>query len=84
MTELTEAERARIAETRHRFYECMPELVPAVRELVECGLIDGWRNVAYVGPPREIRGVTSDIYLDNSRADKEARERNGTPADATE
>lgn len=35
-----------------RVHDEMPELVPEIKALVDAGLIDGWRNVVYVGPPR--------------------------------
>lgn len=30
----------------------MPDLVPQIKALHEAGLIDGWRDVTYVGPHR--------------------------------
>lgn len=30
----------------------MPEMVPEIKALHEAGLIDGWRNVTYIGPHR--------------------------------
>lgn len=30
----------------------MPELVPEIKALHEAGLIDGWRDVVYIGPHR--------------------------------
>lgn len=63
-------------------YELTPGAVPLIRELVRAELIAGWRNVVYVGPHRELAGVTAEVYLRNSTADKEVRERNGTLANA--
>jgi len=38
----------------------LPEAVPFIRDLHRCELIDGWRNVSYVGPDREQPGITVD------------------------
>jgi len=32
----------------------MPELVPEIKALLAAGLIDGWRNVVYIGPPQPV------------------------------
>lgn len=32
----------------------IPEVVPFIKDLYQAGLIEGWRNVVYVGPLREI------------------------------
>lgn len=37
-------------------HEQAPEVIPVMRELHALGMIDGWRDVVYVGPARE-RGV---------------------------
>lgn len=41
-------------EMRARVKAIIPEAVAFIRELHRLGLIAGWRNVVYVGPPREI------------------------------
>lgn len=45
---LTEIEQERVAKNRSLVRKHMPELLPEIRELVELGLIDGWRNVTKV------------------------------------
>jgi len=45
---LSDIEQARVAEKRQLVKTHMPELVPEIKELVELGLIDGWRNVRTV------------------------------------
>mgnify|MGYP001030781518 CR=1 FL=1 len=46
--ELTDAEAVEVAEKRRLVLQHMPELVPEIKELVQAGLIDGWRNVRSV------------------------------------
>lgn len=46
----------------------IPDAVPFIRELHQAGLIDGWRNVSYVGPPRGPVGISAREYLENSNA----------------
>lgn len=45
---LSSAEQARVAQNRRLVHEHMPEMLPIIKELVEEGLIDGWRNVTKV------------------------------------
>jgi len=52
MRPLTEAQLARARETAAKVRDLMPEIVPEIRALVEVGLIEGWRNVDYIGPHR--------------------------------
>jgi hypothetical protein len=57
--------------------EQIPEAVPVIRDLHQAGLIAGWRNVSYVGPLRERRGIPADVYLENSEG-----QYHGTAAEA--
>lgn len=52
MSALTDALRAQIAERVAKVKELMPEMVPEIKALHEAGLIEGWRNVDYIGPHR--------------------------------
>ncbi len=47
---------ARVAKVR----EIFPSLSKDVKALMEAGLIRGWRDLAYIGPPREEEGVAFD------------------------
>jgi hypothetical protein len=58
---------ARAKQMRAAVLEQLPEARPLIADLVQEGLIDGWRNVVYVGPPREVRGITAAEYLQNSK-----------------
>lgn len=42
---LSDAEKAKAAETAGQAKALMPEIVPIVKELYELGMIDGWRDV---------------------------------------
>ena len=46
--ELTQDEMEGVARNKAAIYTHMPELVPIVKELHECGLINGWRSVGEV------------------------------------
>lgn len=37
-----------IAQTKSLVHKHMPELVQIIKDLLKCGLIDGWRNVGEV------------------------------------
>lgn len=50
---LTDADKAEIAQSRLDVLEQIPEMADEIRELLGEGLVDGWRNVTYIGPPRE-------------------------------
>jgi hypothetical protein len=59
----------------------MPELVPEIKALHDAGLIDGWRDVAYIGPPRADppRAVAvRDMVLTSAADLKERMRKNGT------
>lgn len=45
---LTEREQVRAAENRALVREHLPEALPFIKDLVDEGLIDGWRNVESV------------------------------------
>jgi len=60
---LTDKAQARAAEMRAAVLETIPEAVPLIRALHQAGLIDGWRAVTYVGPPREIPNAHSGPFL---------------------
>jgi hypothetical protein len=77
---LTEAERARVAHTVSQVKELMPELVSVVKDLHAAGLIDGWRDVAYVGPirpePSGPKVFTADrMVLESAAATRERMSR---------
>lgn len=40
--------------------ELIPEAIPFIKDLHQAGLIEGWRNVTYVGPLRESGGISAD------------------------
>lgn len=48
------AARARVAEMRASVLQTIPDAVPLIQALHAEGLIEGWRAVTYVGPPREM------------------------------
>lgn len=45
---LTEAEMARVLQTKSDIHTHLPEMVPVIKEFQEAGLIDGWRNVTFI------------------------------------
>lgn len=45
---LNDAELATVAQNKALVCTHMPEMVPIIKELHECGLIDGWRSVVKV------------------------------------
>lgn len=59
---------ARARAMREAVLEQLPEARPLIADLVKAGLIDCWRNVAYVGPPRETTGINAAEYLQNSQS----------------
>lgn len=64
MSALSEVERARVAHNVSQVKALMPDLVPVIKDLHEAGLIDGWRNVEYVGPARpEPRGSVAMTHI---------------------
>lgn len=67
---LDQAAEARAREMRAAVMREIPEARPWISDLVKHGLIDGWRNVAYVGPHRDTGGVTADVFLANSKGTK--------------
>lgn len=81
MKELNEVDRENIAATVAKVKHLMPELVPMIKELLDAGLIDGWRDVRYVGPHRpnprhSVSGV--DLVLGSMAQVKERMGRNGS------
>lgn len=48
LRQLNPEELTAIAQTKALVHTHMPELVPIIKELHECGLINGWRNVGEV------------------------------------
>lgn len=54
---LNATERARALDVAQRVRRDVPEAVPCIRELLAAGMIAGWRNITYCGPPREIPGA---------------------------
>lgn len=48
LRELSPEETAVVARNRAAVHTHMPELVPIIKELQECGMIDGWRSVGEV------------------------------------
>ncbi len=82
MKPLNEKERARVAANVAQVKALMPELVPEIKALHEAGLIEGWRNVAYIGPhrprpPGERAVHAGQMALESMEKTKE-RMRNGT------
>ncbi len=59
---------ARAERMRDAVREQIPEAVPLIRDLLGAGLISGWRNVSYVGPPRGPLGISAREYLGNSQS----------------
>lgn len=45
---LTKFEENMALRRRALVYQYMPELIPTIKELIENGMIDGWRNVCFV------------------------------------
>jgi hypothetical protein len=74
---MNDAERTRIANNIALVKSLMPEMAPIIKELHEVGLIEGWRNVVYVGPPRpEPYGVTvAQMVLESVTETKERMKR---------
>lgn len=64
---LNENERARAERMRAAMLEQTPGARPLIASLVAAGLIEGWRNVTYVGTDPGPQGIASDILLRNSR-----------------
>lgn len=50
---LSSAQEEIIAERVAKVREIFPELSKDVKALKEAGLIRGWRDLAYIGPPRD-------------------------------
>lgn len=44
---LSDADVERIQETKAKVTQNMPEVVPFIKDLVDQGLIHGWRNVSF-------------------------------------
>lgn len=63
MKPLSEAERAAVAHKASLVKALMPELVPVIKELHEAGLIEGWRDVGYIGPHRPPREGERAVHV---------------------
>lgn len=63
MKPLNENDQARVAALREQVLAEIPEAVPLLRALHQEGLIEGWRAVTYVGPPRAIAGAVPGPHL---------------------
>ena len=73
-SDLSEADKERIARLRQKVYQVAPEFVPFVTGLHAQGLVPGWRAIAYVGPHRETPpGYTGPIYSGHEVSDILAR-----------
>jgi hypothetical protein len=60
---LTAEGHARAAEMRAAVHATIPDAVPLIHALHRAGLIDGWRSVTYVGPPREMPNAFGGPFL---------------------
>jgi hypothetical protein len=77
--QLSQYELNELRRMRERVHILLPDAVPFIRELAREGLITGWRNVVYVGPPRPVTGaIDARMYLANSEA---LRTKHGTVTD---
>ena len=45
---------------RAAVHQQIPEALPWIRDLIAAGLIEGWRDVSYVGPPRTDNSISAD------------------------
>lgn len=57
------AKQARAAHLRARVLAEIPSAVPLIRALHAEGLIEGWRALTYVGPPRELSSAVCGPFL---------------------
>ncbi len=79
MKPMSDAERTRVATNVELVKALMPEMAPVIKELHSLGLIDGWRDIAYVGPHRpEPKGVTGDQMVLVSVTETKERMKRGT------
>ena len=60
--QIERAKRMRDAVMQH-----MPEIVPCIKDLVDNGLITGWRNIKLCGPGPRSGGIEADKLLINSQ-----------------
>lgn len=72
--------RDQVAATIAEVKRLMPELVPEIKALHAAGLIEGWRNVTYCGPPRAdpphcVSGA--DMVTETAAQIKERMKKNG-------
>lgn len=78
MKPMDEAERARVASNIAAIKRDIPEFADFFKELFALGMVTGWRDVDYVGPPRDgPRGLTADQLVLESAADLKARMKHG-------
>lgn len=63
---LTFAEHERVAANIATIKRDMPELVPFFKELHALGMVNGWRDIAYIGPtpPERGRAVSAADMVD--------------------
>lgn len=80
MRPLSEAQLARARETAAKVRELMPEIVPEIKALVAAGLIEGWRNVDYIGPqrPPDPRTFNLTQIVTETMSKTKERMKNGT------
>ncbi len=80
MRPLTEAQLTRSKESAAKVRELMPEIVSEIKALVEAGLIEGWRNVDYIGPhrPPGLRTFNLTQIVTESMTKTKERMKNGT------
>lgn len=85
---ISHEERARIAQNVIAVKEMLPEMVPFLQGLHAEGMIEGWRDVAYVGPhrpdpPGAVRvsemalGSAAEVLAKSTESAGKARNRHG-------
>jgi len=60
---LNQAEQERVAEQREYVLRELPNAIPSIRALHQAGLIDGWRSIIYIGPPRELPNASAGPFM---------------------
>jgi hypothetical protein len=80
MKPMNQTERDRVAANVSRIKADLPEFVPFFKDLYELGMVTGWRDIDYVGPPRELppgtKAVsTGQMVLESATALKERMKR---------
>lgn len=81
MNALNQTERDRIAANIEAVKTLMPELLPEIKTLHAAGLIDGWRNVTYIGPhrPSPLGAVSGEHLITTTMEQLKERMKNGNP-----